>query len=114
MRANHPFPQAETMTTFYKNFIRLCHDRGIKPGPACDGIGVGRAAASKWARGVVPKDATLLKVADFFGISAEFLLEDHGEPEFYATKAEREIIVKFRELSDREKQIVRFILGVKS
>lgn len=100
------------MTTFYKNFIRLCHDRGIKPGPACDGIGVGRAAASKWARGVTPNDTTLLKVADFFGISAEFLLEDHGEPEFYATKAEREIIVKFRELSDREKQIVRYILGV--
>lgn len=100
------------MTTFYKNFIRLCQDRGIKPGPACDGIGVGRAAASKWARGVVPKDATLLKVADFFGISTQWLTEDHGEPEFYATKAERELIVKFRALSDREKEIVRFILGV--
>lgn len=100
------------MTTFYKNFIRLCHDRGIKPGPACDGIGVGRAAASKWARGVTPNDTTLLKVADFFGISAEFLLEDHGEPEFYATASERELVRKFRELPDREKQIVRYILGV--
>lgn len=101
------------MTTFYKNFIRLCQDKGIKPGPACDGIGLGRAAASKWARGVVPKELTMLKIADFFGVAPEWLTEEHCNPqEFYPTAEEKDLIIRFRKLPQREREIIRYILGV--
>lgn len=55
------------MSIFYNNFVRLCSDRGISPTKAGNDIGVTSAAVSGWKSGAVPRDATIAKLAKYFG-----------------------------------------------
>lgn len=59
---------------FYQNLIQLCADRGTTPTELCHSIGLAGSAATKWKSGSVPRDTTLKKIADYFGVSTEQLL----------------------------------------
>ena len=54
---------------FYENYIRLCNQAGKRPTALAEEIGITRASASRWSRGVVPSFANLVKIADYFGVS---------------------------------------------
>lgn len=54
---------------FYQNFVRLCNIAGKKPTAVAEEVGISRATASRWSRGMVPGYPSLLKLAEYFGIS---------------------------------------------
>lgn len=60
---------------FKENFIKLCNKAGKTPTAVCAEIGLSNAAYSKWDENSVPHRATLLKIADYFGVSVDTLLE---------------------------------------
>ena len=70
---------------FYDLFIALCREKGICPSRAVEAIGMNRASAVKWKNGTVPGGATLHKLAEYFGVSVDYLLgnetsaDDRGE-----------------------------------
>lgn len=59
---------------FKENFIKLCNKAGKTPTAVCAEIGLSNAAYSKWDEKSVPHRATLLKIADYFGVSVDYLL----------------------------------------
>lgn len=59
---------------FKENFIRLCNERGEPPTVVCQKIGVTSSAFSKWTDESVPRRATLMRIADYFGVSVDYLL----------------------------------------
>lgn len=63
---------------FKENFIKLCNKAGKTPTAVCAEIGLSNAAYSKWDEKSVPHRATLLKIADYFGVPADTLLEGEG------------------------------------
>lgn len=65
---------------FKENFIKLCNKAGKTPTAVCAEIGLSNAAYSKWDEKSVPHRATLLKIADYFGVPADTLLEGDGNP----------------------------------
>lgn len=65
---------------FKENFIKLCNKAGKTPTAVCAEIGLSNAAYSKWDEKSVPHRATLLKIADYFGVSVDTLLEGEGNP----------------------------------
>lgn len=67
---------------FYENYLRLCNERSISPSAAAIDMGLTKAANTKWAAGKTPRDATLRKIADYFGVSVEYLMgetDDRGQ-----------------------------------
>lgn len=58
---------------FYEQFIKLCVERGIAPSAAVVEMGFAKSAVTYWKRGSTPTDATLLTVANYFGVSVEYL-----------------------------------------
>ena len=68
---------------FWDNFIRLCNDKGISPNRVCAELGFSTAIATKWKKGALPRSTTLKSLADYFGVSADHLLEkdDKGNTE---------------------------------
>lgn len=54
---------------FYENYVRLCNLAGKKPTAVAEEVGLTRATASRWSRGQVPTYPSLIKLADYFGIS---------------------------------------------
>lgn len=57
------------MSIFYENYVSLCVRFGKTPTKVALEIGLNRAAPTSWKSGTIPRDATLKKIADYFGIS---------------------------------------------
>lgn len=54
---------------FYDNFVKACNMVGKSPTAVLVEIGVDRSANTRWKNGGMPTDATIQKLADYFGIS---------------------------------------------
>lgn len=59
---------------FWERFCLSCKNVGKKPNPVGKEIGVSSATVSQWKNGSIPNGETLLKIADYFGISTDYLL----------------------------------------
>ena len=59
---------------FYDIVKALCKERKITMTFMLRDLGMSMGNVSAWKRGVTPKSDTINKVADFFGVSTDFLL----------------------------------------
>lgn len=62
---------------FKENFERLCAKKGKSPSAVCDEIGLSRTMYSKWDNESVPRKVTLIKIADYFGVTPESLVAEN-------------------------------------
>ena len=61
---------------FYEVLERLCKERGTTPSAVCVKIGYSKATSSYWKQSQrTPKREALDKIADYFGVSVDYLLE---------------------------------------
>ena len=73
---------------FYDNFINMCAVRGISPSVAAEEIGFDRSAVTGWKKGAKPKDTTIRKIANYFGVSPEELTGSIGPAQIKVTRGE--------------------------
>ena len=59
---------------FYDRFIYLCKKRGVSPSAVMVAIGLNKSNATFWKKGSMPKAETVQKLADYFGVSVDYLL----------------------------------------
>lgn len=60
---------------FYETFCRLCQIHSLTPSGAATKIGFNRASVTMWkSTGKAPKQELLIKIADFFGVTTDYLL----------------------------------------
>ena len=65
---------------FYDTLKKLCDDAGTTPHAVCLALGLSQGAAPYWKKsGGTPKREVLEKIAEFFGVSVDYLL-DRQEP----------------------------------
>lgn len=58
---------------FYEIYVGLCAEKNISPTKAAVEIGLSNAAPTGWKQGAVPRDSALKKIADYFGVTVEYL-----------------------------------------
>ena len=63
---------------FYDVFLRLCASKNVSPSKAAEAVGLNRAAVAKWKNGATPSAVTAIKLADYFGVTTDYLL---GKPD---------------------------------
>lgn len=59
---------------FYENFVDLCNSIHKSPTATVIAMGFNRSTLTQWKRGATPSDATVRRIADYFGISVNDLL----------------------------------------
>lgn len=59
---------------FWERFENLCNEKGIKPNPVAAKIGIKSGTVTKWKNGTIPTGETLIKIANFFNVSIDYLL----------------------------------------
>lgn len=72
----------------YDIFEKLCSERGVTPYRVCKETGLTTSTISNWKAGrYTPKTDKMQKIADFFGVSIEFLMgnEEKQESSIYYT-----------------------------
>lgn len=65
---------------FYDTFLYLCNQRNVAPSVAVVDMGFQKSVATRWKNGTVPRDANLLKVANYFDVSVDYLLGKEKSP----------------------------------
>ena len=53
---------------FLDVFMRLCAEAGKAPSTVADEVGIARSTISHWKRGAEPNDATIARLARYFGV----------------------------------------------
>ena len=84
---------------FFDRFQSLCKDRGISVYRACTDIGLNRSAVAKWKSGGKPNGTTAAKLAEYFGVTTDYLL---CETEIPPAKGRRRVV------SDKEIKFALF------
>lgn len=64
---------------FFAKLKKLCDEKGISTYKACTEIGLNRAAVAKWKNGSIPSGSTATKLANYFGVSVDYLLGNETE-----------------------------------
>ena len=73
---------------FYVNYVHLCNSINKAPSTVALELGFQKAAVTRWKKGGNPTDATVQKIANYFGVSTDFLLGSEKTP---TPEGEREI-----------------------
>ena len=60
---------------FYNLYCALCEQKGVSPSRAALDIGISKSLPTSWkTTGTKPKSEILTKIADYFGVSVDYLL----------------------------------------
>lgn len=99
-----------TLTTFYKNYVRLCAEKGVSASAAAESVGLSRTSPNGWKSGKNPSDTTLAKLAAYFGVSVDdLILEQKEKPTAESSELSKdiqELTVLLESLSDEKLQMV--------
>lgn len=96
---------------FWDNLITLCVNRNISPSALTKELSISKAVITKWKNGSTPHQTTLLKIANYFNVSVDYLLKDTppGETEGPDEK-DTEILAMYSRLSNELKKEARSYL----
>ena len=59
---------------FFNRFRQLCDQKNVSVYRACTDIGLNRSAVAKWKSGGRPNGSTAAKLAEYFGVTTDYLL----------------------------------------
>ena len=77
---------------FWDIFVSLCAKSGASPNGVAKEIGASSGSVTTWKQGRTPHNSTLIKIANYFGVSVDYLLG----------KEEKEKPAEIGELSEGE------------
>lgn len=96
---------------FYDKYIELCRFKGVSPTTAALEMGFSKATPTKWKKSKsYPSGKNLKKIAEYFGVTEFFLLQDNW-PKGEYTDEEKTIIELYRKADDRDRETIRHILN---
>lgn len=89
---------------FWDNFVRLCNQAGKYPNTVAAEVGVkSTGTVTGWKNGANPRQAVLLKLADYFGVTVDYLL--NAEKENLTSVADDEVDELDKEALDIMRQL---------
>lgn len=102
---------------FYDNYIRLCNSIDKSPSAVAVEIGIAKPTVNRWKNGSCPTDATLEKIANYFGVSKDELLgavtkkapTQKGERNY----SDLELIDAIMRADEQQKEAIRIFLKLK-
>lgn len=97
---------------FYDNFVKACNSRNKAPSAVAIDIGISKATVTGWKNGSTPNDATLRKLADYFGVSPEELTGSTGTAQRITLdgSAQPDLVLKYNQLTpEGQKEVLAFI-----
>ncbi len=90
---------------FYKQLIRLCDERNIKPTPLIKSLGFSAGNLKRWENGATVNSDILLAVSKHFKVSIDYLVtgEEASANKLSLSENEQELLNTFNQLSHDSK-----------
>ena len=105
---------------FFDRFEDLCKQKGVSKQRACIDCGLSRTAWNKWKAGAIPNGDAVQSLADYFGVTTDYLLTGEETKKAPTQEGERKVSdddIKFAlwgtreidgEVLDRVRQFAKF------
>lgn len=92
---------------FYENYLELCSRKGKSKTAVAKEIGLDSKSVTGWKNGAVPRNGTLKKLADYFGITVEELMKEENPAGQGGIKSERmaNIVKKWEALPKEQREM---------
>jgi transcriptional regulator with XRE-family HTH domain len=94
---------------FYYVFLNLCNKVGKTPSKVALEIGTSKPAVTRWKSGSMPSDATLVKLAEYFNVSVEYLKGETDikkAPLSEESEAAAEFAKMYESLTAEQRQVI--------
>jgi transcriptional regulator with XRE-family HTH domain len=65
---------------FWNQYTLLCSRKGLAPNAVAKELGIASGSVTNWKNGKMPLNSTLKKIADYFGVSVDYLLGKEEKP----------------------------------
>lgn len=91
---------------FWNNFVALCNQSNTSPTAVANVLGIAIGSITKWKNGSAPRDTTLKKIADYFGVSPDSLVSAPIGPvdlQLFGAKSPSEEM----KLTEEEKELLK-------
>ena len=60
---------------FYERLLALCQENNEKITPVIKKLGLSAGSIARWRNGTIPDGNTICKIAEYFNVSSDYLLE---------------------------------------
>lgn len=70
--------------SFYEQLVKLCEKKGIKPTSLVESLGMSKGTMSNWKKGGVPNADAVVRFAEHFHVSTDYLLLGKETPSISA------------------------------
>ena len=97
---------------FWKRLCELCEANNCKPNTVAKALGLSTAAATYWKKGSVPNGDVLLKIANYFNVTIDYLLGNSATPTPEQQDKFAQMIADFS--SDERIKLEEYIKFIKS
>lgn len=92
--------------TFWETFSNLCIDKGEKANPVAKKLNISSGTVTMWKNGSVPSGDNLIKIADYFNVTVDYLLGREA-PKYEVqnvvlSENEQKIVNLFKQLTDTQ------------
>ena len=86
---------------FWDNFLSLCSRDGLSPNAVAAELGKSSGSVTAWKNGTVPRETTLRKIADYFGVSVDLLIgrEENKTPPAKAEGVSKRRLVMIEQIN---------------
>ena len=87
---------------FYEQLEKLCQKKGIKPSTLVESLGMSKGTMSNWKRGGTPNAEAVVRIAEHFGVTTDYLLLGHDSNEesedelSYVSEFDKKLIETYR------------------
>lgn len=61
---------------FWTRLLELCDKQGIAPTQLATAIGLSTGTPTRWKNGSIPQSRILYRIAEYFGVTTSYLLEE--------------------------------------
>ena len=76
----------------YERFVQLCNEKGVKPSDVSKATGISTATLTSWKKGVyTPKEEKIRKIAEYFGVTVEYMRTGKDPEGYYENDETAEI-----------------------
>ena len=99
--------------TFFERFELLLKTKGVSRSKFAEDLKIRTALISEWKKnGNLPNGETAIKIANYFDISLDYLLTGNLKNEF--PDEDIALIVRYHNLSQEKKQVIKLLLDILS
>ena len=97
---------------FWNIFCNLCTQKGISANKAAKELNISSGSITNWKNGTIPQNAKLKKIAEYFGVTIEYLLGKENAESNKNTNEEALLLSAYLKADESIKKSVRKLLDI--